>query len=512
MINLAVFIAFGLGANLVTANTPIDESVFVNDPLTAVLAAAPLWHFDQKTCFPSSATESNGSQTPSLPNDDCGLFNGGLAAGCPVQAPLTQEEQLSTPFPTYYTIRNCSDGSWRIAYDVFFQKDTGHPYDWEWAIVKFIQNADGQYIRDGIWLEEDGNHPYTNWSSIPSTFDGDADKFQDNNQNRDHPKCYFGKWKHNVALVFNDDFANDCLLAIIEKKDYHSDDYQYYAGDNLLIDTTVPGFAQILIKIRMMILTGTRPIVMFWDKTASICDHQYRPISDEDSLEFQLPVQEKSPTPRPENDRTYRSAFFGLAILYLLTIAAFLAAWISTFSSKQDEEVSTTYFGLPYNQAVVFKPDMNFELPGSSLKNDDPWNNMLPNGRGFVEVPVEPVPDDTSTPEKEVYCISMFHQLHCIAGLKAAFESMSKKSNSRSDLAEPGQNDEHPVEHLMHCFDYLRQAVMCHGDMALEPAVQWKKTKTGLADEWNVSHTCRNYQQLYDFAESHRYINANGTL
>ena len=43
-----------------------------------------------------------------------------------------------------------------------------------------------------------------------------------------------------MALVFNDEFANDCLGAIVEKKDYHSDDYQYYAADNLLADTVVP--------------------------------------------------------------------------------------------------------------------------------------------------------------------------------------------------------------------------------------------------------------------------------
>lgn len=68
----------------------------------------------------------------------------------------------------------------------------------------------------------------------------DDDKFTNGNQNRDHPKTYFGKWKHNVAVVFDDDYANDCLDAIIEKKDYHSDDYAYYAADNLLTDTTVP--------------------------------------------------------------------------------------------------------------------------------------------------------------------------------------------------------------------------------------------------------------------------------
>jgi hypothetical protein len=57
-------------------------------------------------------------------------------------------------------------------YDVFFQKDTGHPYDWESAAVKFVQNSDGQYIRDGLWLEQDGNRPYTSWTDIPSTFYG----------------------------------------------------------------------------------------------------------------------------------------------------------------------------------------------------------------------------------------------------------------------------------------------------------------------------------------------------
>jgi len=238
--SLAVLIALGLGAQVVTANTPLDNSVFTDDPLTAVEAAAPLWHFDTKTCFPSAATQPDGSKTASLTQDDCGITHA-LNAGCPVQAAQTQQEQLSTSFPTYYTIRQCSkDLSWRVVYDVFFQKDTGHPYDWEWAAVKFVQNADGQYVRDGIWLEQDGNHPYTSWTSIPSTFNDDTDKSQNNNLNRDHPKVYFGKWKHNVALVFNDNYANDCLGAIIEKSDYHSDDYQFYAADNLLIDTVVP--------------------------------------------------------------------------------------------------------------------------------------------------------------------------------------------------------------------------------------------------------------------------------
>lgn len=107
---------------LVTTNTPIDNSVFVDDPLAAVKAAAPLWYFDSKTCFPSTATQANGSQAPIIENDYCANEKGTLRDGCPVQEAQTQKEQLSTSLPTDYTIRKCSESSWRIVYVVFFLK------------------------------------------------------------------------------------------------------------------------------------------------------------------------------------------------------------------------------------------------------------------------------------------------------------------------------------------------------------------------------------------------------
>lgn len=72
-------------------------------------------------------------------------------------------------------------------------------------------------------------------------YNSETDKSQNFNTNRDHPKIYFGKWKHNVAVTFNDDFANDCLGAVLHKKDYHSDDYQFFAADSLVPGTAVPG-------------------------------------------------------------------------------------------------------------------------------------------------------------------------------------------------------------------------------------------------------------------------------
>ncbi|KAF8865830.1 hypothetical protein BDZ45DRAFT_376097 [Acephala macrosclerotiorum] len=97
----------------------------------------------------------------------------------------------------------------------------------------------------------------------------------------------------------------------------------------------------------------------------------------------------------------------------------------------------------------------------------------------------------------------MFHQLHCIASLKAAFDGMMNKSHT---------GDSHPLGHLNHCFDYLRQATMCAGDMTLEPAVEYTDIGRKGVEGWNVEHRCRNFQAMKDFAEEHRYLNSTGIL
>ncbi|KAI9054100.1 hypothetical protein LZ554_001271 [Drepanopeziza brunnea f. sp. 'monogermtubi'] len=107
-----------------------------------------------------------------------------------------------------------------------------------------MSNAQGKYVRDGIYLEQDENHPYPPTSQDHTDFAGSQKRHRqvpNKNPNRDHPKVYLGKRKHNVAVVFDDDFANDCLGAILKKRDCHSDDYQFFAADNLRAETTVPG-------------------------------------------------------------------------------------------------------------------------------------------------------------------------------------------------------------------------------------------------------------------------------
>lgn len=55
----------------------------------------------------------------------------------------------------------------------------------------------------------------------------------------------------------------------------------------------------------------------------------------------------------------------------------------------------------------------------------------------------------------------------------------------------PGPDD---MDHISHCFDYLRQAIMCAGDMSMEsPAIEKSKDGMNHINGWDSSHVCRSY-------------------
>lgn len=96
---------------------------------------------------------------------------------------------------------------------------------------------DGGWMRDGVWLEQDGAKPYVKWSDLV-TFDSTND-LSDKNRGKDHPKLYFGKWHHGVHKDQYGYFANTCPPNAAS--DYRSDDYKHYAADWLIKPGTLPG-------------------------------------------------------------------------------------------------------------------------------------------------------------------------------------------------------------------------------------------------------------------------------
>jgi hypothetical protein len=153
-------------------------------------------------------------------------------------------------------------------------------------------------------------------------------------------------------------------------------------------------------------------------------------------------------------------------------------AWLSivpgTLSPSRTSVMSLTYFpeGLGY---------VNVEHP-------DNYNN-LPH-------PIHDYPNHT------IYTTSMTHQLHCLYTILEAYNTQKLM------LASPLSNI-NPIKmpwHLNHCFEYMRQAIMCAGDVALEGASTTfppfdNGEDRGGSDGWDAKHVCKDYGQVYDYLE-----------
>ncbi|KAF2159460.1 hypothetical protein M409DRAFT_60806 [Zasmidium cellare ATCC 36951] len=219
-----------LGAKGAFGDTAIDNDTFQNDPAGAAIQAAPLWFLPTSTCFRSPA-EVNGEQTNGNDPDNCNINK--IDNNCPQQPDWQGAYTKANSFPTYYYVKYCGDlDQWRILYDVYFTKDTGHKSDWEWAV---INNGNGGYNRDSVIMEQEGNHGYSAWSSIPEAFIDNI--YNNDGSNGNHAKLYVAKWHHSIQTSPNSSFKSTCPPGF--KDDFRANDYYWVASDNLVSDDVI---------------------------------------------------------------------------------------------------------------------------------------------------------------------------------------------------------------------------------------------------------------------------------
>lgn len=180
----------------------------------------------------------------------------------------------------------------------------------------------------------------------------------------------------------------------------------------------------------------------------------------------------------------------------LLCMISILAIIILSGSRSRDQELQIPTVVPKFAQTIHFthwEPDPSFVDPKmftnpelqSRLLHD--WlDRLLPSSRGFIEVPnaeefnLAP-PRIYHSDENPKYMITAFHQLHCVSYLIRAF--------SAARLRDPTFIFED--EHIIHCFDYLRQGIICAADSTLEG----NNTSTD-----GVHHVCNNFDALKAWA------------
>ncbi|GAW20961.1 hypothetical protein ANO14919_104740 [Xylariales sp. No.14919] len=130
---------------------------------------------------------------------------------------------------------------------------------------------------------------------------------------------------------------------------------------------------------------------------------------------------------------------------------------------------------------AVFRYQQKFTLHPDN-ETDALWDSIFPRGRGFIRHPeISP----------ETHCLAVFHQLHCLDIIRSGYW-----------LAMDGVMPSHHSKpsHLRHCFDYLRQSIMCAADTNLEPLIEGR----GGVNGFGADRKCRDFGRLSAWADKWR--------
>ncbi|KAI7913220.1 hypothetical protein M9X92_009587 [Pyricularia oryzae] len=155
------------------------------------------------------------------------------------------------------------------------------------------------------------------------------------------------------------------------------------------------------------------------------------------------------------------------------------------------------------SQIQTFHVDQSFAPSNTSEFFSDEvlarWNSLMPRGMGFQWVNNTHKYHDLPTPivwdeGMTVFTTSVTHNLHCLFAIVQTYSGL-KSGHELPD-------DHH--WHMIHCFDYMRQAIMCSADMALEGLETTFPDHNGGSDGWDSKHVCKDWSQVKGYLESVR--------
>lgn len=141
----------------------------------------------------------------------------------------------------------------------------------------------------------------------------------------------------------------------------------------------------------------------------------------------------------------------------------------------------------------------------------------MPKGMGFVWVNethrYHDLPHPVDWPDKTVFTTSLTHQLHCLVPPPSIPQNKGYRTNTPGQFAivqtYSGLKSGHAIPadhdwHMTHCFDYMRQAILCSGDVAIEGRETTFPDDNGGSDGWDAKHVCRDYGEVRRYLESVR--------
>ncbi|KAF8902247.1 hypothetical protein CPB84DRAFT_1678951 [Gymnopilus junonius] len=165
-----------------------------------------------------------------------------------------------------------------------------------------------------------------------------------------------------------------------------------------------------------------------------------------------------------------------VAISFMVKLVGML--WVKQQIASLTREYS--YVGNDYPEVWPIERKsvlMTFDNP-KHFRLDEPagiaeWGAQAP-GNGVVHL----------GPHRQPYTVAMIHQLKCLDIIRE--EMVRNRSSTESSTPSPSTR---------HCLNYIRQMVMCHGDLELE-SFQFASHKNPI--DWHGVYECKDWEAVYN--------------
>ncbi|KAF9524162.1 hypothetical protein CPB83DRAFT_820499 [Crepidotus variabilis] len=184
-----------------------------------------------------------------------------------------------------------------------------------------------------------------------------------------------------------------------------------------------------------------------------------------------------------------RASCIGLGLLVLSSLGVFLVARKSgNLYPAIDRGHIYTYIGsdyplewpIPSLNTVHMSLENSLHYAFDTTQGRAEWNTTLPSGGALVYL----------GPHKRPFTLGMLHQIRCLGIIREILDDFYADDSPNAKVDRP---------HLArHCMNYIRQMVLCNGDLRLEN-VRAAKGKRLTVPE--VTHTCKDWSAVYAAAD-----------
>ncbi len=164
-------------------------------------------------------------------------------------------------------------------------------------------------------------------------------------------------------------------------------------------------------------------------------------------------------------------------------------AHLLSYSTAKNNETdkSQAYLGQDYppyypvsipHVSLTPENTIHYQIYSEDAKRE--WSSIFPEGGGFLRL----------GSDGQLFGFALFHQMHCLARIRRA---MSVQQSS---------------EHVHHCFNYLRQSILCEANPTIEPVIPILGRRSVNAE---IPRVCKDWTQVYELAvENYRELIRSG--